>query len=195
MRTIKKYANRKLYDTSDKKYISLDRVSELIHAGEEITIIESKTGEDITSATISQLLARDNDVPPGILIQLLKKGRGTIDFAKKGMSQFQNALTSFGEETDKFINRLVKESDISETEGSKLKTELSGHAESIRTWIGDKVDQRVSEVMNLMNLATKEQMLNLQTEIDRLTKKLKKLEKLDLEKNPSKQAGKSPAKK
>ena len=58
-RKIKKYANRKLYDTTDKKYVSLDRLSELIKAGEEVTIEDNETGEDITAGVVSQLLARE----------------------------------------------------------------------------------------------------------------------------------------
>jgi len=59
MHKIKKYANRKLYDTTEKKYISLDQLAALIKAGEEISIVDNRSGEDITSAIVSQLLARD----------------------------------------------------------------------------------------------------------------------------------------
>ena len=66
MRRIKKYSNRKLYDTEDKQYISLVRVSELVRSGEEVFIQDSKTGEDLTAATMSQLLARDKGGPSGV---------------------------------------------------------------------------------------------------------------------------------
>ena len=59
MRKIKKYANRKLYDTKEKQYISMDQLSELIKAGEDVSIVDNKTGEDLTSSIVSQLLAKE----------------------------------------------------------------------------------------------------------------------------------------
>ncbi|MBF0509607.1 MAG: hypothetical protein HQK57_11870, partial [Deltaproteobacteria bacterium] len=41
MRQIRKYPNRKMYDTSEKKYVTLDQVAELIRAGEEVRIVDS----------------------------------------------------------------------------------------------------------------------------------------------------------
>jgi polyhydroxyalkanoate synthesis regulator phasin len=55
MHKIKKYANGRLYDTTDKKYITLKQLSEMIEKGEKISIVLIKTGEDLTSAIISKL--------------------------------------------------------------------------------------------------------------------------------------------
>ena len=58
MHKIKKYANGRLYDTTDKKYITLKQLSEMIKEGEKISIVLTKTGEDITSLIISKLSAK-----------------------------------------------------------------------------------------------------------------------------------------
>ena len=55
MHKIKKYANGRLYDTTDKKYITLKQLSEMTQAGEKISIVLTKTGADITSSIISKL--------------------------------------------------------------------------------------------------------------------------------------------
>ncbi len=55
MHHIKKYANRKLYDSTDKKYISMNRLSELIKQGEDIIIIDNETGKDLTASIVSRL--------------------------------------------------------------------------------------------------------------------------------------------
>ncbi|PIP37195.1 MAG: pesticidal protein Cry15Aa, partial [Desulfobacterales bacterium CG23_combo_of_CG06-09_8_20_14_all_51_8] len=60
MHLIKKYANRKLYDTTDKRYLTMDRLAELIKAGDEVSIVDNETGDDLTSAIVSQLLARED---------------------------------------------------------------------------------------------------------------------------------------
>jgi polyhydroxyalkanoate synthesis regulator protein len=57
MHKIKKYANGRLYDTTDKKYITLKQLSKMIQEGQKISIVLTKTGADITSSIISKLPA------------------------------------------------------------------------------------------------------------------------------------------
>ncbi|MEA3409576.1 MAG: polyhydroxyalkanoate synthesis regulator DNA-binding domain-containing protein [Candidatus Eisenbacteria bacterium] len=54
MRTIIKHANRRLYDSSERKVITLLEVSELVVAGESISVVDKATGEDITVVTLLQ---------------------------------------------------------------------------------------------------------------------------------------------
>ncbi len=57
MHKIKKYANGRLYDTTDKNYITLKQLAEMTQKGEKISIVATKTGADITSSIISKLPA------------------------------------------------------------------------------------------------------------------------------------------
>ncbi len=188
MHNIKRYANRKLYDTTDKKYITLDGISELIKGGKKISVIDNKTGEDLTSGIISQILAKDgqvrgNDLASRVLIQLLRKGPGTlVDYGKKYVSLWDRALTMADEEIDKLVDRLVREKELSESEGCALKKDMTGRAEDLKKWVGEKIDQRVDEILNAMNLVTKDQVAGLTAEIKALTGKIKKLEKLQARK-------------
>ncbi len=56
MKIIKRYQNRKLYDTSDSCYITLEEISEMIKQGEEVQIIDNTTKEDLTSVTLAQII-------------------------------------------------------------------------------------------------------------------------------------------
>ncbi len=184
MHKIKRYANRKLYDTKDKKYIKLDQISELIKAGHEISVVDNQTGDDLTSATISQILAREKKIKNGdmvssVLVQLLRKGGGTlVDYGKKYVSLWENGLNMAEDEIDRLVNRLVKDQELSESEGSKLKKDITDRADGLKKWIGDKIDQRINHTLNLMNLATKDQVANLTAKIDALTKKVAELERV-----------------
>lgn len=109
MRIIKKYANRKLYDTSDKKYVAMNTLAELIKKGEEVTVIDNKTGQDITSVVVSHLLARETgeDAPDdfsGVLMQLLRKGGGTVMDYAKNPNHFKIWI---GKSIDKSINEIL----------------------------------------------------------------------------------------
>lgn len=182
MRRIKKYSNRKLYDTTDKKYISLSRVSELVMSGEEVYIVDSKTGEDLTSATISQLLARERDVPPGVLMQLLQKGQGTVsgtlNYARKYLSLWQSAFSTAEGEVDRLVSRMVKNNEITETEGSRVKNDLQGFAGNLKSWLSEKVDQRVSEVLSMMNLVSRGELTSIKNENRELAHRVAELERM-----------------
>lgn len=175
MRRIKKYSNRKLYDTEDKQYISLARVSELVRSGEEVFIQDSKTGEDLTAATMSQLLARDKGVPSGVLMQLLQKGQGTLLSARKFISLWQGAMSMAEGEIDSMVSRMVKNNELSESEGSRFKKEVMGYAGNLKSWISEKIDQRVNEVLGMMNLVSGDQVQDLEDQIKNLTRQVEEL--------------------
>ena len=183
MHKIKRYANRKLYDTNSKQYITLDKIAELLKAGEEVSVVDNKTGEDITAPTVSQILARskpgqsDNGAS-NVMIQLLRKGPGTlVDYGKRYLSLWDRALTMADEEIERLVERLVKEKEISPSEGSRLKKDMLNRAEDLKKWITEKTDQRINEALDLMNLASREQVAQLTEKIDTLTRKVQTLEK------------------
>jgi polyhydroxyalkanoate synthesis repressor PhaR len=54
--TIKKYANRRLYDTESSAYITLDRLADMVREGREFEVIDAKTGDDITRQVLTQII-------------------------------------------------------------------------------------------------------------------------------------------
>src|SRR5260370_41700407 len=77
-RVIKRYSNRKLYDTRDSKYVTLQQIGEMVRAGEEVQIIDNKTKEDKTEVTLALILSEDlrsqpRSVPLGALRDLIQE--------------------------------------------------------------------------------------------------------------------------
>lgn len=56
MKLIKRYSNRKLYDTERSCYVTLDEIAEMVREGEEVSIVDNKTGEDLTTVTLAQIV-------------------------------------------------------------------------------------------------------------------------------------------
>lgn len=56
MKIIKRYQNRKLYDTHESSYVTLDEIARMIKGGEDLRVIDNKTKNDITASTLTQLL-------------------------------------------------------------------------------------------------------------------------------------------
>ena len=73
-RVIRKYPNRRLYDTSAGKYVNLDEIGALIRAGEEVQVVDAKTGEDVTRVVLTQIIVEDaKDGPAGLPLELLRQ--------------------------------------------------------------------------------------------------------------------------
>ena len=101
---IKRYANRKLYNTQTSRYITLKGIAELLEQDEEVRVIDNETGEDITSITLSQILVdteRSNrEVSGNLLSGLFQKGgdalytalRRRVDDASGGIEEIQGKL-------------------------------------------------------------------------------------------------------
>ena len=53
---IKRYSNRKLYDTQESRYVTLEEIEEMIRAGKEISVVDAASGEDLTSVTLTQII-------------------------------------------------------------------------------------------------------------------------------------------
>jgi len=74
--TIKKYANRRLYDTESSAYITLDRLAEMVREGREFEVVDARTGEDITRQVLTQIIVDEESrgstmLPVGFLKQLI----------------------------------------------------------------------------------------------------------------------------
>jgi polyhydroxyalkanoate synthesis repressor PhaR len=55
-RVVKRYSNRKLYDTKDSRYVTLLQIAEMVRGGEEVQIIDNNTKEDLTEVTLAQII-------------------------------------------------------------------------------------------------------------------------------------------
>jgi polyhydroxyalkanoate synthesis repressor PhaR len=78
-RVVKKYGNRRLYDTRASCYINLDELLDLFSAEEELQVLDAMTGEDLTERTLRQaLLAEESVVPPLLLRAFLRYRTGAV---------------------------------------------------------------------------------------------------------------------
>ncbi len=68
---VKKYGNRRLYDTGDSKYVTLDELATKIRAGHDIRVVDANTNEDLTQATLTQLVLETGHAARFLPVQLL----------------------------------------------------------------------------------------------------------------------------
>jgi polyhydroxyalkanoate synthesis repressor PhaR len=71
---IKKYSNRRLYDTSGSRYVNLEDIAALVRKGNAVQVVDAKTGEDLTRVTLTQIITEDaKDKPTGLPLELLRQ--------------------------------------------------------------------------------------------------------------------------
>lgn len=58
-RLIRKYGNRRLYDTTAKRYVNLDEIAQIVREGCDLQVVDAKSGEDLTRATLTQIIMED----------------------------------------------------------------------------------------------------------------------------------------
>jgi polyhydroxyalkanoate synthesis repressor PhaR len=91
-RIIKRYANRKLYDTQHSRYVTLDQISEMIRAGDEVKIVDNKTKEDLTSVTLAQIIFEEEKKQRSFLP--LTAMRNIIQNGGEWIAEAQRRVTS-----------------------------------------------------------------------------------------------------
>jgi polyhydroxyalkanoate synthesis repressor PhaR len=103
---IKRYSNRKLYDTQESRYVTLEEIEELIRGGKEIAVVDASSGEDLTSVTLAQIILENERnhraaLPSAFLHQLIKHGEAWQDFAQRSMRSSLEGLVSSQREMDR----------------------------------------------------------------------------------------------
>jgi polyhydroxyalkanoate synthesis repressor PhaR len=104
IKIIKRYQNRKLYDTHESSYVTLDEIAKMIKGGEDLRVIDNKTKNDITAATLTQLLyesERKAKTQPSVelLKEIIRHGDGS--FSGYIQTKISTEVTSFDQDSVK----------------------------------------------------------------------------------------------
>jgi polyhydroxyalkanoate synthesis repressor PhaR len=198
-KVIKRYTNRKLYDTVESRYVTLDEIAEMIKGGAEVKIIDNRTKEDLTSVTLAQIIfeeeKKQSQMPLALLREIIRRpGESLSGFFQKEVSPRVASIREEAESLrDRFLGRDQQggppAGDGAAGSGSSAAPGQPGPASagdllkaSQRAWeeLQRKVDERVRAVVEgvLGNLpALGRDLGQLTSRLEALEKKLDELEK------------------
>ena len=108
---IKKYANRRLYNTATSTYVTLDDLSVMVKGGTDFLVYDAKTGEDITRSVLTQIIFEEENkgttlLPINFLRQLIRFYGNSMQAFVPGYLEF--SLDNLGKEQDKFRGQLME---------------------------------------------------------------------------------------
>ena len=180
MHVIKRYPNRKLYDTERKRYITLSGVAALIRRGVDIQVIDHETGEDLTTVTLSQIILEQEKrrvgmLPQTILTSLIRSGGDTLDGLKRSFYTSVGAVRLFEDEITTRLDILVKRGGLAEDEARELRRQLSElrtKREQEKEASKDADHGLFDGAMEKLNLPTRADVQRLSTQLEELTHKL-----------------------
>jgi polyhydroxyalkanoate synthesis repressor PhaR len=126
---IKRYANRKLYNTQSSRYITLKGIAELIDADEDVRVIDNETGEDITSVALSQILVDSERggarVSPAALGAPAARRRRAL---RRAASRRRRCTGGSGASSSEGVRRLVRRRARRKAAGSRVdRAGAAGH--------------------------------------------------------------------
>jgi polyhydroxyalkanoate synthesis repressor PhaR len=162
---IKRYANRKLYNTDTSRYITLKGISELVRENRDIRVIDNETGDDITPIILSQILvddqkqARDQDPVAGrVLSELIQRGGDALyGLVRRSMGDMREGIDEARENLQKWVQNTPRP-EIDTTEITKT------------------VHSAVERVLRVMDLPTRADLEALNKNLERLSSALESFE-------------------
>lgn len=184
-KVIKRYTNRKLYDTVESRYVTLDEIAEMVKQGMEVKVIDNRSKDDLTSVTLAQIIFEEekkkNQMPLSVLRHFIRHpGESLTGFIQEKVSP---RVASIREGAQVEINRLgsLFKREESSTEGTSALDLLKASQRAFEDW-QRKLDDRVRQVAEGLvgNLpALGRDMQNLRQKLESLETKLAELEGSD----------------
>lgn len=129
MPVIKRYPNRKLYDTDAKRYITLNEIAALIRTGEEVVVTDHATDEDLTAVVLTQIIFEQEKLqkgflPKSVLTNLVRAGGDTLGTLRRGLSLPLDLWRHVDEEIDHRVQALIGKGELAKEEGQRWREKL-----------------------------------------------------------------------
>jgi polyhydroxyalkanoate synthesis repressor PhaR len=145
IKIIKRYGNRKLYDTQQSHYVTLEEISRMVRRGDDIRVVDNKTQEDLTSVTLAQIMLeeeknRKNAYPLSLLKNLIQQsGESLTEWVQKG----KESISFMKLEGREQINRMIEKGHETTGEGTHLVKEWISNQQKALDLAQKKIDERI----------------------------------------------------
>ena len=176
---IKRYQNRKLYNTQSKRYITLEEIENLIKSEKEIKVIDNSTGRDITPITLSQIIFefeknRSGFLPIKLLLSLVQSGGNRIDELRRNISDSLSLYHHYDVEIERRVNLLVEQGQLPQDSGTQLLDKLLsiGHNDYDTS---DEIEEVIFSYLKDQQIPTKNDLQILIQKIDTISQRVDEL--------------------
>lgn len=112
IRLIKRYGNRKLYDTLESRYITLEEIARLVRMSNDVKVIDNESGDDLTAITFAQIILeeekrRSSLLSLGLLRELIQHGEDTLSQLRSRVDKSLEAIGTMGQSAGRRMQEMV----------------------------------------------------------------------------------------
>jgi polyhydroxyalkanoate synthesis repressor PhaR len=177
--TIKRYPNRKLYNTDTKRYITLDGIAELIRDGESVQVVDHTTNEDLTSLTLSQIIfeqekKKSGFLPQAVLTGLIQAGGETLHSLRRTMASPLDLFRHVDDEIERRVKDMVSQGELAREEGLGMIDKLIGRGNKATR--KDSADIEIERALDRRGVPTRDQIDDIVKQLDALSSKLDEID-------------------
>lgn len=179
---IKRYTNRKLYDTVESRYVTLDEIGQMVKAGTEVKILDNRTKEDLTSVTLAQIIFEEEKKTSKMSLRTLKDlirhgGERAAQIVEDTQAELRGRVEAVRQAAEQRVQTLLKSG---QQTSDRAKEMVSASQEAVAQF-QRRVDDRVRAAVEGMTSLS-----DLRRDLTSLSERLAELERKlnDLEKRP-----------
>lgn len=177
MNVIKRYSNRKLYNTSSKQYITLEGIADLIRSGEEVQILDNNTGEDLTALTLTQIIFEQEKkhsgfLPRSVLTGLVQAGGDTLGSLRKTLASPLDLFRHVDQEIERRLHILVNRGELGEAEAGEMQYKLTKVATEELGETPLPSEEEMERLLEKHNVPTRNELQELSSQLEALVAKL-----------------------
>ncbi len=180
MPLIKRYANRKLYDTEAKRYITLDGIAELIRQQQDVKVIDHETGEDLTALTQAQIIFEQErkikgGIPHAVFTSLIQASNDTLSQLRHALIPPADWRREVDAEIERRVEQLIKIGKISDDDGFHILDVLLSPLEAAAKPGNFSQPLDLVEMLKHSGTPTRAELTSLTQQLEALSQELDKL--------------------
>jgi len=179
-KVIKRYTNRKLYDTVESRYVTLEEIAEMVKAGAEVKIVDNRSKEDLTSVTLAQIIFEEEKKTSKMSLRTLRDlirhgGERAQQFVEDTQADLRDKVEGLRQVAEQRVQTLITKGQAT---GDRAKDLVSASQEAVGQF-QRRVDERVrAAVEGIVNLPEmRREMQQVLARLDELERRLRELEK------------------
>jgi len=177
-KVIKRYTNRKLYDTVESRYVTLEEIAGMVKAGAEVKILDNRSKEDLTSVTLAQIIFEQEKKTSKMSLRTLRDlirhgGERAQQFVEDTQSELRGRVEGLRQAAEQRVQSLITKG---QQTGDKARDLVASSQEAV-SQLSRRLDERVrSAVEGMTNLPEiRRELGQIAERLDELEKKLRDL--------------------
>jgi polyhydroxyalkanoate synthesis repressor PhaR len=182
MKTIKRYPNRLLYDTTVSRFVSGTDLREYIRSNESFQVVDSRSGEDMTVTVLGQLFVDEISAKNNkrSIVETLRGfialgGELNMDILKKTVLASIGVFEITKSKAEEIVDMLIKEGEVAKTKRSEAILELLDKAETSTRDLKERISKDVEVTIENLKVARKKDLEELNRKVDVLAEEIRKI--------------------